>query len=181
VGSSESKALWPTSEDVAYAAVTLTALAWIAIQYVRITVLFRQRIQAANALCGREELRGLAQEMRQTLHLRLSSYLIAFIVCQLPGAVHQVVRVYAPPPAWLVLLRACTQPLQGVVNALVYWQQARRPVSTANSTIAAHNAWCTPRVRNYALLKAICCHLSVTPSPRSTLNSGLLEEELIHS
>ena len=55
------------------------------------------------------------------LDMRLSLYLLAFLVAQLPSVLHRSIQIcVGDVSAWLAVAQAATQPAQGLLNALVY-------------------------------------------------------------
>ena len=68
----------------------------------------------------------------ERLDWRLVRYLLAYLVCNLPAVAETVAlilvqyKVVARAPFALIALRWTLQPLQGVANLLVYWNQAAR-------------------------------------------------------
>jgi cAMP receptor-like G-protein coupled receptor len=70
----------------------------------------------------RVKLSSMQASMTRNLQRRLSFYLLAFLVSQLPAAVNRAQNFFDPrnPQLWLFVIQAIFQPLQGFFNALVY-------------------------------------------------------------
>ena len=70
------------------------------------------------------------------LDVRLSSYLLAYILSQLPSVVHRMWQASTPgstSPEWLAIAQSATQPAQGLLNLLVFSHHSRRPSTDRSS------------------------------------------------
>lgn len=75
---------------------------------------------------------GGGASTEERLDWRLARYLLAYLLCNLPAVAETIAlilvwyKVVARAPFVLIALRWTLQPLQGVANLLVYWNQAAR-------------------------------------------------------
>jgi hypothetical protein len=54
------------------------------------------------------------------LDARLSSYLLAYLLSQLPSVAHRMCQVAGDAPQWLAFAQSATQPAQGLLNLVVF-------------------------------------------------------------
>ena len=89
-------------------------------------------------------------DLHAHVNSRLSSYLLAFLVCQIPALLHRLFELYtADSPAALIAAHAVTHPLQGALNALVYVKHAfpqrdKREGSRLGSALCVPCSMCAP-------------------------------------
>ena len=84
------------------------------------------------------------RERALALDVRLSSYLAAYLLSQLPSVVHRLWQAASPDgyaPEWLAVAQSATQPAQGLLNLIVFSHHSRRP-STDRSSWAVLGCCC---------------------------------------
>ena len=60
------------------------------------------------------------------LDARLTSYLGAYCIAQVPSLLHRMLQVFGQSPEWLAQAQCATQPAQGFLNALVFCHHTRK-------------------------------------------------------